>query len=77
MSCCGPHGHENTTNDEETASTHGASHEGHQGGPPATAREAGSHGSHSSCGCGGGGNWMFIVMVGLLLGFFALSYLLR
>lgn len=77
MSCCGSHGHEEMPKEEENANKDTTGHENHKDGLRPTAPSAGHQDSHKSCGCGGGGNWMFMLMVGVLLGFLVLDYLLR
>ncbi|OGS56044.1 MAG: hypothetical protein A3K60_02765 [Euryarchaeota archaeon RBG_19FT_COMBO_56_21] len=76
MSCCGSHGNHGATNDEEERA-HSEDHEGHQNSRPPATEAAGPKSSHATCGCGGGGNWMFLLMIGVFLSIFVLDYLLK
>ncbi len=77
MSCCGSHGHENEPKEEENSNIDATGHESHEKGVRPAVPNPGHQDSHRSCGCGGGGNWMFMLMAGVLLGVLALDYLLR
>jgi hypothetical protein len=77
MSCCGSHGNEKEPKEEEDANIDATGHENHRDGLQPTVQSTRHQDSHKSCGCGGGGSWMFMLMAGVLLGFLVLDYLLR
>jgi len=66
---------EENTNMEETEE---ATNNGHGHDLPASKQSAGPHpATNVSCGCTGGGSWIFMVMVAGLVGLYVLTSILR